>query len=66
MNQATLEIAEYVAKYFGPCDLGFARKIQDHMAVEQGLDFSECSRREFKRAILMAHGAVSRGWEPSS
>lgn len=63
MNQATLEIAEYIAKHFGPCDLGFARKIQDHMAIIQALDFSECSRREFNRAIKMAHAAVNRGWE---
>jgi hypothetical protein len=63
MNQATVDIAEYIAKHLGPCDLGFARKIQDHMAVMQALDFSECSRREFHRSIRAAHAAVSRGWE---
>ena len=66
MNQATVEIAEYVAKHFGPCDLEFARKLQDHMAVMQELDVSECSLREFNRAILTAHEAVSRGWELQS
>jgi hypothetical protein len=66
MNQAMVEIAEYIAKHFGPCDLGFARKLQDHMAVMQELDFSECSRQEFNSAIRTAHVAVSRGWELQS
>lgn len=63
MNRATIEIAEYVAKHFGPCDLAFARRLQDHMAVMQELNFSECSRLEFNRAIRTAHAAVSRGRE---
>jgi hypothetical protein len=63
MNQATIEIAEYIATHFGPCDLAFARKLQDHMAVMQELNFSECSRQEFNGAIRTAHVAVSRGWE---
>jgi hypothetical protein len=33
------------------------------MAAMQGLDFSECSRREFNCAIRTAHAAVNRGWE---
>jgi len=63
MNQATVEIAGYVAKHFGPCDLGFARKLQFHMSVMQELDFSECSRKEFNHAIEVAHAAVRGGWE---
>ena len=66
MNQATVEIAEYVATHLGPCDIEVARKLQDHMAVMQELDFSECSRQEFNRAIRTAHVAVSRGWELQS
>lgn len=66
MNKATVEIAEYVAKHFGSCDLELARRLQDHMAVIQQLDFSECSRQEFNDAIRTAHVAVSRGWELSS
>jgi hypothetical protein len=63
MNQATAEIAEYVAKHFGPCDLEFARRLQDHMAVMLESDFSECSRQEFDHAIRTAYAAVSHGWK---
>jgi len=61
MNKSTVEIAEYVAKHFESCDLELARRLQDHMAVIQQLDFSECSRQEFNDAIRMAYAAVSRG-----
>ena len=63
MNPATVEIVEYIAKHFGPCDPGFARKVQDHMAVMQESNSSECSRLEFNRAIRTAHEPVNSGWQ---
>lgn len=53
MNQATLDIAEVIARTFGPCSLETARKVQDRM-IQDGLDFSECSKREFREAAKLA------------
>jgi hypothetical protein len=57
MNKTTVDIAEYVAKKFGPCSLEKARKIQSYME-ETGMDFSECSRKKFHRAIEEAYKGI--------
>ena len=54
MNKATLQVAEYVAKHFATCTLEHARELQSRME-QNGLNFSECSTREFNRAIVTAY-----------
>lgn len=62
MNQATVDIAKRIAKEYGPRDMNLARRVQDHMSIIQGLDFSECSKREFNLAVDLGYEAVAMGW----
>ena len=50
MNKTTVEIAEYVATIFAPCDLKTAARIREVIASD--LDFSSCSKRELFTAVI--------------
>jgi hypothetical protein len=49
MNGYTKEIASILS-----CSLDRAKKIQDHMEEEIGIDYSECSSDEFLICVLQA------------
>ena len=49
MNGTTQDIARLLK-----CDIEWALKIQNRIEEEDGLDFSECTTREFNRAVRNA------------
>lgn len=65
MNKTTVEISEFIASKFAPCALWSiypheitALRIQNRMA-ENGIDFSECSKKQFRSAILRAYREIA-------
>lgn len=60
MNKTTVEIAEFIALHFGPCDLETALQVQTRMA-DNGADFSNCTQSQFKQAIREAYCSCT--WE---
>jgi hypothetical protein len=60
MNKATLQIAEFIAIHYGPCDLATASRVQSRMA-DNGASFSNCTQSQFEQAIREAYCACE--WE---
>lgn len=53
MNKVTRDIHDYINSKYGLCDISVAVLLQSKME-ESGINFSECTQKEFKTAIHKA------------